>query len=281
MIRYKIIPFFLVLAFSLLGQKSIPEPTTYLVNDYAGLMSRQEVVQLGRKLTDYAKATSTQIVVVTEKSLEGADLFEYTIDLAEAWKIGQGQEDNGVLIYVSEQDRKIQIQTGYGSEGFLPDIMAKRIIENIIKPAFRQNRYYEGLDQATTSIMQLGEGEYTNDQSGQTKRQAEGGIPAVMVIVFLLVLIVVLSSIGNRHDDDDDDDGGYYRGGRYDVDPRNRRRGRRGGGWIFFPFPGGFRGGGGGGSGGGGGGGFGGFGGGDFGGFGGGGFGGGGAWGEW
>lgn len=281
MFRYKIIPFFLVLTIGLFGQKSIPEPTRYLVNDYAGLLSRQEVVQLGNKLSNYARETSTQIVVVTERSLEGADLFEYTIDLAEKWKIGQGQEDNGILIYVSEQDRKIQIQTGYGSEGFLPDILAKRIIENIIKPAFRQGQYYEGLDQATSSIMQLGQGEYTGDQSGPVKKDAEGGIPAAMVIVFLLVMIVVLSSIGNRHDDDDDDDGGYYRGGRYDMDgPYRKRRRRGGGGWIFFPFPGGFRGGGGsGGSGGGGG--FGGFGGGDFGGFGGGGFGGGGAWGEW
>lgn len=278
MLKYKIIPFFLVLAFSLFGQKSIPEPTEYLVNDYASLLSRQEVVRLGQKLADYARETSTQIVIITEESLEGADLFEYTIDLAEKWEIGQGQEDNGILIYVSEQDRKIQIQTGYGSEGFLPDVLAKRIIENTIKPAFRQNRYYEGLDEATTAIMQLGQGEYTNEGNGQTKRDAKGGIPSAMVIVFLLIMIIVLSYFNNRHDDDDDDDdGGYYRGGRYDMDRRRRRRG--GGGWIFFPFPGGFRGGGGGGSSGGGG--FGGFGGGDFGGFGGGGFGGGGAWGEW
>ena len=280
MFKYKILPLFLILSFSLFGQKAIPEPTEYLVNDYAGMLNRQEVVNLGKKMADFARESSTQIVIITEKSLEGADLFEYTIEVAEKWKIGQGQEDNGVLIYVSEQDRKIQIQTGYGSEGFLPDVLAKRIIENEITPYFRQGRFYQGLDNGVSAIIALADGEYTNSQNNNGgKRDAKGGVPAFMVILFLLILIVVLSSLNNRNDDDDDD-GGYYRGGRYDMDPRHPRRRRRGGGWIIFPGPGGFpRSGGGGGSGGGDG--FGGFGGGDFGGFGGGGFGGGGAWGEW
>lgn len=271
MLKFKIFPVLLFLSISLFGQKSVPRSTGELVNDFANLMSPQEEAQLTRKLVDYANATSIQITVVTEESLEGADLFEYTVDLAEAWGIGQRQEDNGVLLYVSEQDRKIQIQTGYGSEGFLPDILAKRIIEDEIKPAFRQGRYYQGIDNGTTAIMQLGQGEYTADQNSREKKDAKGGIPAIMVIVFLVILIIVISSL--TRGDDDDDDGGYYRGGRYDMDDHRRKRRRRGGGWIFFPFPGGFGGGGSGGGLGGGGG--------DFGGFGGGGFGGGGAWGEW
>ncbi|MCB0570001.1 MAG: TPM domain-containing protein [Phaeodactylibacter sp.] len=255
------------------GQQPIPDPTNFLVNDYAGMLSRQEVVQLGEKLSAYARETSTQIVIYTETSLQGDDDFERARSIYEAWKIGGSRENsNGVLLYIAEQDRKIRIITGYGAEGFLPDAMAKRIIDNIITPAFRQGRYYDGLGRATDAIIDLGRGEYTNEDGGS--REAKGGIPAVLVIVLLIILIIIFSNMG-QGGDDDDDDGGYYRGGRYDM---GRRR-RRGGGWIFFPFPGG--GFGGGGSGGGGSSGWGGFGGGGFGGFGGGLTGGGGAGGGW
>ena len=87
--------FFLFLSLLAIGQKQIPEPTDFLVNDYAHLMSQQEVDQLGRKLQDYALESSTQIVVVTEPSLEGEDPFEYSHRLAVAWGIGGGQYDNG------------------------------------------------------------------------------------------------------------------------------------------------------------------------------------------
>ena len=265
----------LLLSFSIFAfaQKQIPQPTDFLVNDYARLMSQQEVDQLGRKLRDYALASSTQIVVVTEPSLEGEDPFDYSYRLARDWGIGGGQYDNGILIYVAAEDREIRIQTGFGTEGFLPDALAKRIIDNIIAPAFRQGQYYSGLDRATSAIMELGQGEYTGEGQQQQQRDAKGGVPAILVIGLIIFLIILFSRMGN---DDDDDDGGYYRGGRYDQYPRRRRRG---GGWIFMPGP--WIGGGGGSSGGGGGGGFGGFGGGGFGGFGGGGFGGGGAGGGW
>lgn len=266
--------FFLFLSLLAIGQKQIPEPTDFLVNDYAHLMSQQEVDQLGRKLRDYALESSTQIVVVTEPSLEGEDPFEYSHRLAVAWGIGGGQYDNGILIYVAQQEREIRIQTGLGTEGFLPDALAKRIIDNIISPAFRQGNYYRGLDRATSAIMDLGRGEYTGEGQQPQPRDAKGGVPAILVIALIIFLIIVFSRMGK--DDDDDDDGGYYRGGRYDRLPRRRRRG---GGWIFLPGP--WIGGGGGSGGGGGGGGFGGFGGGGFGGFGGGDFGGGGAGGSW
>ena len=275
----------LLLAPALLpAQSEVPAPTNELVNDYAGLLSAQEDRQLTNKLAQYARETSTQIVIFTENSLQGGDPFNRALDIYDAWGIGGSKEkSNGVLIYVAKEDRKVRIMTGLGAEGFLPDILADRIIQQIITPNFKREQYYRGLDRATSAIMELGQGEYTNDleqQPGQqSQRDAKGGVPAILVILFIIILIVVLSRYNNRGGDDDDD-GGYYRGGRYDMDPHRRRR--RGGGWMIFPFP--WIGGGGGGwSGGGGGGGsdWGGFGGGDFGGFGGGLTGGGGAGGDW
>ncbi|GJM36201.1 MAG: hypothetical protein DHS20C18_52020 [Saprospiraceae bacterium] len=268
-------PFIAILLFVFCGiglqaQRAIDRQPSGYVNDYASLLSRQEVSRLEQKLRAYQQESSTQIAIVTETSLDGDDAFEYSNRLAQQWGIGGGENDNGILIYIAKDDRQIRIQTGYGTEGFLPDALAKRIIDNIITPAFRNGQYYQGIDRAVDTIIQLGDGEYTNENPGGGKRDAKGGVPAIMILFFIIILLVFLSRFGGG-DDDDDDDGGYYRGGRYDYDQKRKKR-RRGGGWIFFP--GGFSGGGGGGFGGLGGGG-------GFGGFGGGGFGGGGAGGSW
>ena len=254
---------FLLFSSLLAGQKRTPPPSNFLVNDNAAILSRQEVVNLGAKLRQYAEETSTQIVILTEHSLEGDDIFDYCQRLAQRWGIGGKENDNGILLYFAMDDRMMRIHTGYGTEGFLPDAMAKRIIDNIIVPNFRNGRYYAGLNEATDIIMQLGRGEYTGDGA-----PSQSGVPLGLIVIAILLAIVILAAL-NRNNDDND--GGYHRGGRYDMDRR-----RRGGRWIIFPG-----GGGGGHSGGGGSDGWGGFGGGGFGGFGGGGFGGGGAGGSW
>jgi uncharacterized protein len=215
-----------------------------LVNDYVGLLSGGEVQALEQKLVAYDDSTSTQIAIVIEQSLEGDDVFDYSNRLARSWGIGREGKNNGVLIYVATSDRKLWIQTGRGAEGFLPDALAKRIIERIITPNFRQQNYYQGLDQATEAIMLAGKGEYVNEDAGQ-----EGSIPFPVILIFIVLFIVIVIIISKGGGGG----GGYHGRGRYDS----------GGGWIIFG-PGS---GGGGGSGwGGGGGGFGGFGGGDFGG---------------
>lgn len=236
--------------------KDIPPKSNTLVTDYVRILSPADRAALERKLVAYDDSTSTQIAVVIDRSLEGEEIFDYSFRLAEAWGIGQKEKDNGILIYIAIEDRKLYIHTGYGAEGFLPDAMANRIIERVIKPAFRQEQYYQGLDKATDIIMQLGTGEYYNDDMG-----SESSFPPLAIIIILIVIVIIISSLFN----DKGDGGGYYRGGRYDSG-----RGR-GGGWIYIPGGGGWTSGGGGGLGGGGG----------FGGFGGGGFGGGGAGGSW
>ncbi|MEM1325826.1 MAG: TPM domain-containing protein [Bacteroidota bacterium] len=249
---------FVLLTLGVVAQKAIPPKPYQLVNDYVGALSGPEKRALEQKLVAYNDSTSTQIAVVIDNSLEGEDAFDYTVRLARAWGIGQGETDNGILIYIALADRQLRIQTGYGAEGFLPDALARRIIDQIIAPAFRQQQYYTGLDRATDAIIQLAAGEYTADDLER------GGDDSAFPLFFVFLIIFLIFFLANRGGGDDDDDGGYYRGGRY-----NRGRG---GGWVILP------GGGGGGSWTGGGGGFGG---GGFGGFGGGGFGGGGAGGSW
>ncbi len=261
----------LSLAVTLAFAKQIPPRPNppRLVNDYAGMLSPSEEQALENKLVAYDDSTSTQIAIVTERSLDGDDIFNYTYQLAESWGIGQGDKNNGILIYVALEDRQIYIQTGYGAEGFLPDAIAKRIIENIIKPAFRDQQYYQGVDRATDAIISYAAGEYTADhnEEGSTADLVIGLIILAFIVGFFLFILIAAIRSGKGHDDDDDD-GGYWRGGRYDE---GRHRNRGGGGWIFIPpIGGGGSSGGGGWSGGGG-----------FGGFGGGSFGGGGAGGSW
>lgn len=249
-----LLPIFFFGLSSAIQAKDIPPRSNTVVTDYIRLLSAGERNALERKLVAYDDSTSTQIAVVIDRTLEGEDIFDYSYRLAESWGIGRGGEDNGVLIYIAFQDRKLYIHTGYGAEGFLPDAMVNRIINTVITPAFRQERYYQGLDEATNIIMQLGSGQYYNDGS------SDGSFPPLAIVIILIVIVIILSSLFN----DKGDGGGYYRGGRYDS-------GGRRGGWTYIPGGGWTSGGGGGG----------GFGGGGFGGFGGGSFGGGGAGGSW
>jgi len=142
-----------------------------LVNDFANILGDREELTLEQKLVAYNDSTSTQIAVVTINSLKGNDIGEYSFLLAEKWGIGQKGKDNGVLILVALEDRKMFIATGYGMEGVIPDALAKRIIENYMKPNFRNNNYYKGINEATSVIMGLASGEFTADQIGRKKNR--------------------------------------------------------------------------------------------------------------
>ncbi|MEM9529010.1 MAG: TPM domain-containing protein, partial [Bacteroidota bacterium] len=236
-IRNLLLALVLLLALPLSAQRPIPAKTNDLVNDYAGMMSRGEQQALRQKLEQYARETSTQIAVVTEASLQGETAFDRSLAIAHGWGVGGSeQNDNGVLFYVARDDRRIQIQTGYGAEGFLPDALAKRIIDQIMTPAFRQGKIYVGFDEATNTVMELGKGEYTADDIPAGGGQ--GGIPP-FVIFGLILLVFILLNYFNDHHDDDDEDGGYWRNGPYDMDDPHRqlrrRRRRRGGGFVILP----------------------------------------------
>ncbi len=235
----KIRSLFLLLAVSCIGitlaAKEIPPRPDQLVNDYAGILSRDEWQKLEGKLRAYNDSSSTQIAIVIDKTLEDEDAYEYALKLAEAWGIGRKGKDNGVLIYIAMQEHKIQVITGTGVQGFLPDIEANHLITDIMRPMFKQNMYYQGLDMATTRIIQLGKGEFKND-----KNKASGELPLILVLiiiggVFLIFYLLGRSNFGGGRGISSN--GGYdYRGRRIRRDEYDNRTG--GGGWFFFP-PGG------------------------------------------
>jgi uncharacterized protein len=238
---------------------SIPKPNPpRLVNDYARMLSPDQLQALERKLVAYDDSTSVQIAVVTIDQLHDLPIEDVALEVLRQWGVGgQAQKDNGAVMLVSKIDRKIWIATGYGLEGALPDMTVGSIVDTDVIPNFKTGNYYRGLDNATTSIIHAVAGEYSAP-ANYRNRDGGGGLSIGKLIIGFIILMFILNMFG----------GGGRGGGMMS------RRGYRGfGGPVFIPggFGGGFGGGGGGFGGGGGG----------FGGFGGGSGGGGGAGGDW
>ena len=181
---------------SVLGQE-LPKPMVpfRLVNDYTGLLQEQEMMTLNNKLLTFNNETSTQIYVVTYDDLQGFDISDFGVRLAEEWGIGQQGRDNGMLILVSPANRKVTIQTGYGLEGAVPDAIAMRLINNVITPGFRAGNYYGSLDSATNVIMSLTRGEFTADDY---MKESKENIPAGAVFMIMIFLLVLISMFNTR-----------------------------------------------------------------------------------
>ncbi|MFD1292285.1 TPM domain-containing protein [Lutibacter holmesii] len=246
------------------GQFEIPQKPKLQtsVYDNAKVLSSTEKATLEQKLIKYSDSTSTQIVLITIESLKGENINILAANWGHSWGIGQEKEDNGIVILLAKDDRKIAIQAGYGIEHLLTDALSKRIIERVIIPEFRKGGYYAGLDKGTYAIFEVLNGSYKNNQPAKGD---SSGIPFGVIVFIIFIVLMLVFSKKNKG-------GGNNRGNRSGTGSlldaiilSNMGRGGFGGGGSF-----------GGGSSGGS------FGGGGFGGgFGGGGFGGGGASGGW
>jgi uncharacterized protein len=232
----------------ILAQDIPAKPNGYVL-DASSILKPDERESLEQKLRGYSDSTSTQFAIVLIPTTGSRDPYDFAMEIGKTWGVGQQKKNNGVVVLVAVEDRKIRIVTGRGIEDVLPDAVCKRIINRILKPSLKAGDYYGGLDAATTEMMQRASGQFKSDPDEES-----GGIPPVLTLFLIFVIISIIKAIRNR-------------GG-------GSGPGSRGGGGMFFPpvfFGGGDYGRG---SGGGGGGGF------DFGGFGGGDFGGGGAGGD-
>jgi uncharacterized protein len=130
------------------------------VNDHAGILSSATIEQLEGILGDLEITDSTQIVVLTIPSLEGEVLEEFSIKVADQWKIGREQFDNGAILLVALKERKIRIEVGYGLEGSLTDLMAGRIIREGIVPQFKAGNFDQGVINGVQAMISVVKGEY-------------------------------------------------------------------------------------------------------------------------
>lgn len=223
------------------------------VSDFAGLLTPAQRQEITSRLEAIEKADSNQFVVAIFKSLEGDSLEDFSIRLADAWKVGHKGRDNGLILLIFTQDRKVRIEVGYGLEGTITDALSGRVIRDVLAPRFRQGDYAGGILAAINALDAASRGEFKPlpPKKRGVPAPVAGAIPFFLFLIFWFVVSAL-----NRA-----------------THLGSRSRGRHPGGfWWFGPWGGGGFGGFGGGGFGGGGGGFSG---------GGGGFGGGGASGGW
>lgn len=188
-----------------------PEPARF-VNDYVRILSADQQADLEHRLKIFEDSTSNQIAVVIIASTKGYDPFEYALALGRKWGVGSKEFNNGIVLLVAKEDRKVFIATGYGLEGVLPDAICKRIVEDDIVPHFKANDYYRGISNGINDIIAATKGEYKPQHK---KSSSSGGGIFTWIFIIIFILIGFLSKGRGRRGW-----GGTYYGGGY------------GGGWT-------------------------------------------------
>jgi uncharacterized protein len=166
------------------------------VVDTANLLSSSAKEKLTNILKEHEDKTSNQIVVVTLKSLNDYEIEDYSYQLGRFWGIGQKDLNNGVLLVISMEEKKLRIEVGYGLEGALTDKISYEIINYTLKPKFKQERYEEGISNAVQEIIQAIKGEYTAKTKVKNEDQEENSLLAFFFfgIIFISIFLSGISA---------------------------------------------------------------------------------------
>ncbi|MFH1847865.1 MAG: TPM domain-containing protein [Candidatus Omnitrophota bacterium] len=198
---------FLILFLAVTGMASgqdaqYPARAQGYVSDYANIISpsdRQKIESLAGALE--AKTTA-QLAVVTVKTTYPESIEGYAVNLFERWGIGQKGKDNGILILVAYNDRKLRIETGYGLEGGLPDIVCDNIVQRVMVPRFKENRFSQGILEGAAAAVSLVAREYNVTITGQEERVynavAKEKSPLAKILEFIFTLLILLLFMSMR-----------------------------------------------------------------------------------
>jgi uncharacterized protein len=174
----------------------IPELRAHVV-DRADILPPDRERALEERLERFEQQKGTQVVVHTTPSLEGLDVETYSIRVAEAWKIGRKKLDDGAILTVAPNERKVRIEVGYGLEGAIPDALGSRIIQEEILPSFRRGRFADGIESGVVAILRLAAGE----KLPEPRRSPGLGNPLLLYAAFFLLMFVlpaILARSGGR-----------------------------------------------------------------------------------
>ncbi len=170
------------------------------VMDEANVLSSESKLSIENKLKEHEKATSNQVVVLIIPSLEGEVLEEYSLKVASTWKLGQKGKDNGVLLLIAKNDRKLRIEVGYGLEGSLTDALSSRIIRNEITPSFKQGNFSLGVEQGVDAILSAIAGTYKEQEESAKDEYldtvntiGDSGIPILFRLFFGGIFLIVIT----------------------------------------------------------------------------------------
>jgi len=182
---------------SLHAQELVPvPPLTSPVTDVAGIFTPDQSAALDAKLRAFEQAKGSQVAVLVVPTTQPEEIEQYAIRVAEAWQLGREGVDDGALLLVAIQDRRVRIEVGYGLEGVLPDAIANRIIDGDIVPGFRGGDYYGGISTGVDRMLRVIEGEPLPESK---RRSPAEGVPGLFQLLpFLFVLALVGGSILRR-----------------------------------------------------------------------------------
>jgi len=221
--------------------EDLPPPPTSWFNDYAGVVDPVDAQRLDQKLRQLQEETSTQIVVAVFPRLPSPSLEDFTARTAESWRVGHRELDNGAILFVFVEDRKMRIEVGYGLEGALPDALAGRILNDQVVPRLREGDWLGGFEAGIDGILAAVRGEYTAPPAAEPEGVPLSTVVIILVFIVLFLLLVHYGSPGGRP-------GRTYTGGGYRRDRGHWGGGTwAGGGWGGGSWGGGSWGGGGGG----------------------------------
>src|SRR5574341_50343 len=178
---------FLLLVLVVLAQ-DIPQPVGY-VNDFAKILNPSSVEILDQKIAELREKNSVEIAVVTLSSTGEFPIEDYANLLFQKWGIGQKGMDNGVLLLVAVQDRKVRIEPGYGLEPILPDGLCGEIIRNRILPEFRKGDFDAGVIAGVDAITAVIQNKYTEGKPADKKSKVI--VPIGFIILFFLFVFVI------------------------------------------------------------------------------------------
>jgi uncharacterized protein len=171
-------------------------PLRARVTDLTATLSSAEKQALDSKLADWEARTSNQLAVLIVPTTQPETIEEYGIRVADAWKLGQKGKDNGALLLVAKNDRRMRIEVGYGLEGELPDVTARRIIGDTIAPNFAKGQFAAGIGAGVDRIIAVVSGtEPPPPRAAPQRRAHSGGVSFENLILFLLIGVTVIGAI--------------------------------------------------------------------------------------
>jgi uncharacterized protein len=191
----QILSFIFVFSFLFSAAQDIPAKPNppRLVNDFAHVMTADQITTLEQKLVAYDDSTSVQIAIVTVTTTGDYAIEDYALKIMRDWGVGNKKTNNGIVILAAVQDHKVFIATGYGMEGSVPDITAKEIVENDIVPKFKTSDFYGGFNNAADDIIKAAAGEYkapVGYHQGNGKPVSGGSIIGIIVIIFIVLFLI-------------------------------------------------------------------------------------------
>lgn len=184
----------LLIASGLVSGLVVAKEVPYLagrVNDLASLLSPSTAAAIETQLAELEESTGAQIAVLTVPSLEGEVLEDYSLRVAETWKLGRGEFDDGALLLIARDERQMRLEVGYGLEGTIPDAYAKRILDDVLRPRFRAGDFDGGVSDAVEVVSALVRGEEALPPPSVDSTRQLGDLDWSQAIAFVAFLIPV------------------------------------------------------------------------------------------